>query len=103
MASLNNLKQEADVKNEDTDSLGGVYLVDSGVYPVTIELAYIDTSAAGAMSLNLHFKGNNGEFIKQTLWIKSGTKKGGKENAKEFIVTPKIIYNDFIWDKKKDN
>lgn len=78
MASLSNLMQEADVTTDESDSLGGVYVVDSGTYPVVIDIAYIDKSQGGATSLNLHFKGQSNEFIKQTLWIVSGNAKGNK-------------------------
>ena len=41
---------------QETDSLGGSRLFDSGVVDFTIEVAFISVSAGGAMALNAHCK-----------------------------------------------
>lgn len=73
---LENLKSDKSIDNE-SDMLGGNRVLESDAYEMAIEMAYTDKSAGGAMSLNLNFKGKNGETLRQTLWMTSGTAKGG--------------------------
>lgn len=83
MSLLDGMTQ--DVKEKASDSLGGsVFLVDSGLHKMTIDVAYLSEAKSGAIGLNLHLKGN-GSFVRQTLWIKSGHAKGNTtfyKNAK---------------------
>lgn len=64
----------------------GRFTVESGVYPVILDLAYFNFSAGGAQGLTLHFKiGNTDQIIKETLWLTSGDAKGNRNtfvNAK---------------------
>lgn len=61
------------------DSVGGSReSLASGLYPCTISMAHVTTSAGGAMGLVLTLKTETGSEIKQTLWMTSGTAKGGK-------------------------
>lgn len=60
-----------------TDSLGGVFLVDSGVYNFMIDVAYLSQSVGGATAINLHLKDGN-TLLRQTVYITSGTAKGSK-------------------------
>jgi hypothetical protein len=59
---------------------GSNRIVESGVYPMKIDLAYIDTSAAtGAVALKVHFKDVSGGFtLREAFWIRSGKAKGHK-------------------------
>ena len=75
--ALDNLKTNKDVANE-SDVLGGSRTLESGVYLMEVEIAYIGKSAGGAMSLNLHLKTENNMVVQQTLWITSGDAKGNK-------------------------
>lgn len=77
MSLLNSLTTDASIKNE-TDSVGGSGPVESGLYPLTVALAYVKKSEGGAMGLFLHFKTEDDKEIRQTLWMTSGTLKGCK-------------------------
>lgn len=57
---------------------GGSYLLDTDAYTMAIDMAYIDKSKGGAMSLNLVLKGKNNETIRQQWWMTSGEAKGCK-------------------------
>lgn len=73
---LSTLKANAtEVKDDTGDSLGGGYILESGTYPMVIELAYMDKSAGGALSMNCVFKHGN-QTLKQSFWVQSGDKKG---------------------------
>lgn len=75
---LDNLQEDSSIQ-EDGDFLGGgTFLLESGVYDMVIDMAYLDTSKGGATSLTLHLKGKNGENVRETFWITSGTAKGCK-------------------------
>ena len=75
MGVLDNLKTSDDIATE-KDSVGGGFLVDSGVYPVTIEVAYITKSSGGATCLNIHLK-TKSALLKQAIYVTSGDAKGG--------------------------
>ena len=74
---MDGLKKDDSIQGA-SDSLGGVYTVDSGVYLSTIDMAYLDKSKGGALGLYLHLKLNTGAIIKNTLWVTSGDAKGNK-------------------------
>lgn len=63
---------------EERDSVGSGGPIDSGIYNCNIALAYINKAASGAMGLVLNLKTDTGREIRQTLWMTSGTAKGGK-------------------------
>lgn len=63
---------------EESDSLGGFSVLDSNIYKMKVELAYITTAASGAIGLACKFVGENKEIFKPTFWMTSGTAKGGK-------------------------
>ena len=77
MSLLSDLSTDASIANEkDTVGSGGV--LESGLYPATVSLAYVTKSDGGARGLVLQFKTDQGRDIRQTLWMTSGTAKGGK-------------------------
>jgi len=78
MSFLKNLQSSAAIKVEKDVIGGGSYLLESGVYDMTIDTAYFDTSKGGAISLNLVLKGAGGENLRQTIYMTSGTAKGCK-------------------------
>ena len=78
MGTLSNLKMGADVNTEDKDSLGGGYILDSGVYDFNIDLAYMGQSQGGAVNLNLVCSSKGGKTLRQTLYVTSGDAKGNK-------------------------
>ena len=78
MSLLSTLAADASIANE-TDSVGGGNApLESGLYPCTVNMAYINKSASGALGLVLNLKGPDNREIRQTLWMTSGTAKGGK-------------------------
>ena len=62
----------------DKDSLGGNAALDSGLYLFTVNMAYINKAASGALGLVLHLKTDDNREVRQTLWMTSGTAKGCK-------------------------
>lgn len=51
-------------KTEERDSLGGGgYIWDSGIYPVTVKLAFLDTYPSGALNINVIFADENGKEL----------------------------------------
>lgn len=94
---FNSLKTKADVE-EQGDSLGEGFLVDSDVYAVKIKLAYITVTPNKALMLNLVLLRDNGSEINQRLCVQSGTKGGEKNyytrNDKDFYLPGFIAAND---------
>lgn len=76
MGILSNVKNDETIQSQG-DSLGGGFMVDSGVYPCEIEMAYVDVADSGAISLNVHLKTDSGALLRNQLWIQSGKAKGG--------------------------
>ena len=99
--SINQLAIGADVEKTNTDTLGGSYTKDTGLYPCTVDMAYLGKSRGGAMSLNLHLKlASDKSVIRQTLWVTSGDAKGNKnfytnKDGKKFLL-PGMVLADQI-------
>jgi hypothetical protein len=77
MSLLKNLATDESIANE-KDSIGGGGVLESGTYPAKVTLAYVTKSSGGATGLVLKAKTSEGRDINQTLWMTSGTAKGGK-------------------------
>lgn len=77
MSLLSTLTSDESIANE-KDSVGGGGVLESGLYPSTVTLAYVQKSEGGALGLVLQAKTNQGRDIRQTLWMTSGTAKGGQ-------------------------
>lgn len=77
MGLLSTLSTDAAIADE-TDSLGSGSVFDSGLYKCSIDLAYINKVESGALGLVVHLKTENKRELRQTLWMTSGTAKGGK-------------------------
>lgn len=90
MSLLQNLKSDDSIANE-KDSVGNGGPLESGLYAAKIALAYLTKSAGGAVGLVLNAKTDSNREIRQTLWMTSGTAKGGtnfyvdKEGAKQYL------------------
>lgn len=82
---------------KETDRLGGFQLYDSGIYPMAIEVAYLQIAASGARSITFHFKGEVGSF-RSTQFFTSGTEKGCKtyyeKDGKQFNLPGYTMVND---------
>ena len=57
---------------------GGSGPLASGLYPMTVAMAHISISQGGATGLVLSLKTEDNKEVRQTLWMTSGTSKGGK-------------------------
>ena len=77
MSLLKTLASDDSIANE-RDSVGGGGAIDSGLYDCTIKLAYISKSKGGALGLVTHLQTSEGREVRETLWMTSGTAKGGK-------------------------
>lgn len=77
MSLLSTLSTDATV-TEEKDSVGSGGPLDSGLYKCSVALAYVTKAASGALGLVLSLKTEANREIRQTLWMTSGTAKGGK-------------------------
>lgn len=77
MSLLKNLTSDASIANE-KDSIGGGGVLESGIYPATIKLAYVTKAASEALGLVVHAQTSQGRDIRETLWMTSGSAKGCK-------------------------
>lgn len=86
MSLLSGLSTDSTIADE-KDSVGGSRIRASGLYPLTIALAYLTKSAGGALALNLTMKDDDGE-VRQQVWITN--KKGenfylDKKQEKQYL------------------
>ena len=72
-----NLQRDATIEDE-KDFIGGNGPLDTDAYTFAIEMAYMDKSSGGAMSLNLHLKSAEGLLLRQTIYVTSGDVKGNR-------------------------
>ncbi len=67
---------------EDKDVIGNNFsVIDTGIYPFFVEEAFLETSKSGALGVHLTLKENkdgSGKVLEQTVWVRSGDKKGNK-------------------------
>jgi hypothetical protein len=90
MSLLSALAAEASIANQ-KDSGGGNAALESGLYACKVTQPYINKAASGALGLVLNLKTDTGREIRQTLWMSSGTAKGGtnyytdKNGEKQFL------------------
>jgi len=77
MSSLKSFTSDESIANE-RDSVGGGGVLESGLYPATIKLAYITKSSGGATGVVLQAETDQGRKIGETIYISSGTAKGCK-------------------------
>lgn len=90
MSLLANLSTDASI-TEEKDSVGSGGPLDSGLYNSTVAMAYLIKSDGGALGLVLNLKTDTDKEIRQTLWMTSGTAKGGlnyytdKNGAKQYL------------------
>lgn len=60
------------------DSVGGSRVLESGLYGFKVVFAYVTKSAGGAIGLVLNLKNDQGQELRSTQWMTSGTAKGCK-------------------------
>ena len=98
MSLLANLTTNETIANE-KDFIGGSGPQDSGLYKMKIALAYINKATSGATGLVLNLKTEDNKDVRQTLWMTSGTAKGGKnyyEKDGEKFYLPGFIHANAI-------
>jgi len=79
--SIKGLEIDTDIEVTNEDTLGGgSFTRDTGLYPMKAEVAYLDKSSGGALSLNLHMSviGGDNRLVKQTLYLTTNDKNGNK-------------------------
>ena len=95
MSLLKNLETKAGVEGE-KDILGGGGALESGLYDLTIKVAYVTTSGGGALALNTVFD-YNGKEVRQQFWMTSGNDKGNKntytKDGKEYYLPSFLTAN----------
>lgn len=70
---------------------GGSRVLETDVYDMAIDMAYLDMSKGGAYALNLVLKSIDGATLRQQLWLTGGTEKGqlnyymDKEGKKQYL------------------
>lgn len=70
---------------------GGSRTLETGVYDMAVDMAYLDQSKGGAYALNLVLKSMDGATLRQQLWLTGGTEKGqlnyymDKEGKKQYL------------------
>lgn len=73
-----NLTTDSSIADEKDSVGGGSGPLPSGLYPMTVAMAHITVSPGGATGLALSLKTEDNKEVRQTLWMTSGTAKGGK-------------------------
>lgn len=77
MSLLSALASDDSITQE-KDSVGGNSALDSGLYTCKVVMAYLNKAASGALGMVLTLKTAENREFRQTLWMTSGTAKGGK-------------------------
>lgn len=85
MSLLKNLATSQDIEGEEDRLGGGGFTVESGLYDLTVKLAYLSESQGGATALNVTIETDDGKEIRQQFWLTSGREKG----QKNYYVTEK--------------
>ena len=91
MGLMDVLKTDKEIK-EATDSIGGFSILESGIYPMKVKLAFITLSAGKAMALNIHFEGLKKELLRAQFYMTSGEAKG----CKNFYINKKTQEKHYL-------
>lgn len=85
-----NLTTNDEIQQE-KDTLGGGGVLESGLYDLTVDHAYVSKSTGGAMALNVKLSNKQGQRVTSQLWMTSGKDKGyknyyeGKNGTKSYL------------------
>jgi hypothetical protein len=77
MSILDTLVTDASI-NDEVDRIGGFQPLESDLYTLTIEHAFVTAAASKALALNVHFKTDDGRQLRSQFWMSSGENKGCK-------------------------
>ena len=75
MSLLKSVNAVTDVA-EEKDIIGGGGALESGMYLATIDVAYLDKAASGAIGMTVKATMEGGRNYRETFWIQSGDAKG---------------------------
>ena len=85
------------VESTSIERVGGGFIWESGVYDVSVKLAYLDQAKSEAISFNVVLENSEGKELKETFWIKSGKAKGNKtfytKDGKDFPLPGYAVAN----------
>lgn len=90
MSLLKSLTIDQSIANE-KDTLGGVQVLESGLYLAKVTLAYLTKADSEALGLVFEAKTELGQTIRETIYMTSGKAKGGsnyytdKEGKKQYL------------------
>lgn len=101
---------DSDVETPSADTLGGDFTMNTGLYPMVIDVAYLEKSSTGAEGLKLHLKQLEGKITsRHTLWVESGDAKGNlphyiTKQGKKVTLPDRALANQiaFITNNVKD-
>lgn len=97
MSILANLKTDSSIQ-EATDFIGGGRIDETGIYDCTIEHAYLEEAASGALGVTFRMKTSDGKSFDDTQWVTSGSAKGKKnyyeKDGKKHYLPGFTVVND---------
>jgi hypothetical protein len=76
MSIFSNFTSDAAMEDNTPTTTSNFGPMESGLYNMAIDMAYVDKSAGGAMNVNFVFKAQSGKELKQTIYVTSGDSKG---------------------------
>lgn len=98
MSLFANLARTNEIQKEKDVLPTGFQPIETGVYDCIIKLAYTGTSSGGAQFVQLELKTDTDFIVKQTIYVTSGTKKGGmhyyEKNGKKHYQPGFIIMDE---------
>lgn len=77
MSLLANMTTDDSI-NDDKDFVGGGGILETALYLMEVDMAYLDKKDSGALFVNLTLKSDDGRTYKENLCIASGDAKGNK-------------------------
>lgn len=91
MSLLAGLTTDDTIQTE-KDSVGGLSVLESDVYPMLIKQGYFTLAASGALAFNVDFESNKKEKLNATFYVTSGTEKG----CKNFYINKKTKEKHYL-------
>lgn len=76
MSLFGNVTTEGMEQTEDRLG-GGFQPLETGIYPAKVKIAYLTEADSGAKAVNLEFELEDGKTHRETIYVTSGTTKGG--------------------------
>lgn len=95
-ALKNEIQNAGEIQTEKDVAGGGFRVLETGIYPAKITMAYTGVAKSGAHNVTVHFKTDSQE-LRETFYVTSGTEKGtkpffiNKDGNKEFLPGYNIV------------